>query len=170
MPSFALNATNGETVTDRYFSDAKFSLIVFTCNHCPFVKGSEAMLFETIKEFQPRGLKAVLISSNDAVQYPEDSFDKMKEKAKSASIPCPYLYDESQAIAREFDAECTPELYLFDAQQRLIFHGTINNSPRSPQEANTNFLKVALSQAFEGREPSPSFVHPIGCSIKWKAI
>lgn len=168
MPLFSLSATDGKTITNTYFQGAPFSLVVFSCNHCPYVVGSEKMLMDTIREFQEKGLKAVLISSNDPTQYPEDSFDKMKEKATRDLLPCPYLFDETQETARAFDAQCTPECYLFDASLKLVFHGTINNSPRHPGEVKTNFLNTALTQILTGEAPDPQFVHPIGCSIKWR--
>lgn len=168
IPSFSLPNVDGTSIDTNYLKDSQAALVVFACNHCPYVVGSEKMLFDTIREFQQQGLKAVLISSNDPVKYPEDSFDKMKEKAKLDSIPCPYLFDESQDIARAFDAQCTPECYLFDESGKLVFHGTINNSPRDPGNVKTNYLKAALDQLFGNKKPDPSFVHPIGCSIKWR--
>lgn len=126
------------------------------------------MLFDTIREFQGKGLKAVMISSNDPVQYPDDSFEKMQVTYRSKNMPCPYLFDETQEVAKSFDAECTPECFLFSPDKKLIYHGTINNSPRYPDQVNANYLETALQQAFSGKNPEPSFVHPIGCSIKWK--
>ncbi len=168
MPAFILPSTLGESISQEYLADARAALIVFTCNHCPYVIGSEAMLMETIKEFLPKGLKAVLISANDPRQYPEDSFEKMVEKTKRDFLPCPYLFDESQEVARAFDAQCTPECYLFDHKNHLVFHGTVNNSPRYPEMVETNFLAPAIEQVLAGKLPNPQFVHPIGCSIKWK--
>lgn len=168
IPSFSLPNVTGEDIGSSYLSDAPASLVVFACNHCPYVIGSEKMLFDTIQEFQGKGLRAVLISSNDPVQYPDDSFENMKEKSKRDNIPCPYLFDESQEIARAFDAQCTPECFLFDGEGVLVFHGTINNSPRDPGAVKSNYLKTAIEQVLFGKTPEPAFVHPIGCSIKWK--
>lgn len=168
LPPFSLPNVDGKHITDAFFSDAAVGLVVFTCNHCPYVKGSDRMLLDTIREFQSQGLKTVLICSNDPSQYPEDSFENMKLKFKQEKFPCPYLFDESQLVAKSFDAACTPECFLFNDKRKLIFHGTINNSPRSPDQVNINFLEKALQQALQGQAPNPSFVHPIGCSIKWK--
>lgn len=168
LPPFLLPNVNGSTLDNRYFDAASLSLVVFACNHCPYVIGSEKMLFDTIREFEGQGVKSVIISSNDPIQYPEDSFEKMQQYAKVKDIPCPYLFDETQEVARSFDAQCTPECFLFNSDKKLIYHGTINNSPRYPEQVNTNFLEIALSQACSGKNPEPSFVHPIGCSIKWK--
>lgn len=168
LPSFSLPNIDDSSVTEKYLADAPASLVVFACNHCPYVLGSEKMLFDTIREFQSKGLKAIMVSSNDPAKYPEDSFEKMKEKAKRDSIPCPYLFDETQEIARAFDAECTPECFLFDAKGTLAFHGAVNNSPRDPALANSNYLRTAIEQVLAGKTPEPAFAHPIGCSIKWK--
>lgn len=168
MPAFSLKNVDGTTVTPGYFEGARAQLVVFTCNHCPYVKGSDEMLLKIVRSFEKDGLKTVAISSNDAVQYPEDSFEKMAEKSRTMNLPFPYLYDESQEVARKFDAACTPELFLFDASGSLVFHGTVSNSPRHPQEVTADYLTPAISQLLEGQKPDPAFVHPIGCSIKWK--
>jgi len=110
----------------------------------------------------------VAINSNDAVKYPEDGFDKMKEKASAMALPYPYLHDESQDVARMFDAACTPEFYLFDPGVGLVYHGTINDSPRDRARVTKDYLSQAILAVLEKRLPNPQFVHPMGCSIKWK--
>jgi hypothetical protein len=152
----------------EYFSGAKAYLVGFLCNHCPYVKGSEEMLIRIAKQFQPDGLKVVTINSNDAVKYPEDSFDKMKDKAREMALPYPYLHDESQSVARMFDAACTPEFYLFDRNLTLVYHGTIIDRPRDAAKVTKEYLSQAVLSVLEGRTPEPQFVHPVGCSIKWK--
>ncbi len=168
LPKFSLKGTDEKIYTDKYLREGDAALVVFSCNHCPYVKGAEGMLIEVVRAFQGQGLRAVAINSNDAVQYPEDGFDAMKAKAASLSLPYPYLYDETQDVARSFDAACTPEVYLFDGAGSLIFHGAINDSPKDPKKANHNYLKTALGQLFKGEQVSPSFIHPLGCSIKWR--
>lgn len=168
MPAFKLPNVDGTMIGNDYFKSAKAGLVVFSCNHCPYVKGSEEALMKIVKKFEREGLKTVVISSNDAQKYPEDSFDKMKEKAKAMSLPYPYLYDESQSVAKAFDAACTPECYLFSTHGILMFHGAINNNPRDSKQATTDYLSPAISHVLAGKQPSPPFVHPVGCSIKWK--
>ena len=168
LPSFSLPGTDGSQYDQEYFADATLSLVVFTCNHCPYVKGSDEMLLGLLREYAPRGLKAVLISANDAQKYPDDSFEMMQKKAKEWDIPCPYLYDESQDVARSFDAQCTPECFLFDASGALIFHGSVSDNPRDPSGVSKQYLRTALDQALGGASPDPAFVHSIGCSIKWR--
>lgn len=168
LPHFHLPNVDGRHIGNEYLRGAKAALVVFTCNHCPYVKGSEAELLLVAKEYEKSGLKTVAINSNDAAKYPEDSFEKMKENAKNMGLPYPYLYDESQQVARLFDAACTPECYLFDAGHTLIFHGTINDNLQNASLAKNHYLAEAVKQALEGQKPEPAFVHPIGCSIKWK--
>jgi len=168
LPEFSLPNVNGETVGSEHLRGAKAALVAFVCNHCPYVKGSEAMLIEICKKFAPHGLCAVAISSNDAVKYPDDSFEKMQEKARAMNLPYPYLYDESQDVARMFDAACTPEFYLFDSARTLVYHGTINDSPRDAAKVTKDYLSDAVVAVLEGQTPNPQFVHPLGCSIKWR--
>lgn len=169
LPDFSLPNVDGENInSQKYFSEAKAALVIFTCNHCPYVKGSEEALNSLIAELQPLGLKVIAINSNDAQQYPEDSFEKMREKAANLKLSYPYLYDQSQEVAKLFDAACTPECYLFGADLKLAFHGTINDSPRDSSKATKGYLSDAIKQVLAGQKAEPDFFHPIGCSIKWK--
>jgi peroxiredoxin len=168
LPSFELVNVDGRTIGSQYCEGAKAYLVAFLCNHCPYVKGSEEMLISLVKRFEAKGLKTITINSNDAVKYPDDSFEKMREKARDMALPYPYLHDESQSVAKLFDAACTPEFYLFDAEHTLVYHGTINDSPRDPSKVTKEHLAHAVEAVLEGRTPEPQFVHPLGCSIKWK--
>jgi peroxiredoxin len=168
LPDFTLPGVDGRSCGSEYLRSGKAALVVFTCNHCPYVKGSEQMLIEAAREFEARGLKTTAISANDAAEYPEDSLEKMQEKSRRLGLPYPYLYDQSQDVARLFDAACTPECYLFDSSHKLVYHGAINDSPKESAAAAKPYLKAAIETLLEGRAPDPAFVHPIGCSIKWK--
>ena len=168
LPAFELLNVDGQRLGSDYLKGAKVGLVAFLCNHCPYVKGSEDMLISIVKRFQGDGLKTLVINSNDAVTYPEDSFEKMQHKAATFALPYPYLYDESQEVARSFDAACTPEFYLFDRDGKLAYHGTINDSPRDPSRVTKDYLSKAIESVLEGENPEPQFVHPLGCSIKWK--
>ena len=168
LPSFELVNVDGTRIGSEYLLGAKAGLVAFLCNHCPYVKGSEDMLISIVKRFQGEGLKTLVINSNDAVKYPEDSYEKMREKAAAHSLPYPYLHDESQEVALLFDAACTPEFYLFDHEGKLVYHGTINDSPRDSSRVTKDYLSKAIESVLEGRTPEPQFVHPLGCSIKWK--
>ena len=168
LPDFKLKNVDGTLVGSTDLQGARGALVVFTCNHCPYVKGSEALLAAIVRRFAPEGLQAVTINSNDPVSYPEDSFAKMQEKAAAQDLPFPYLLDETQEVARMFDAACTPEAYLFDRSGRLVFHGAITDRPKEPGSARTDFLSPAIEAVLSARTPTPGFVHPLGCSIKWK--
>ena len=168
MPGFSLPNVDGRTLGNDFFQGAKAALVVFTCNHCPYVRGSEQMLIEIVRKFESRGLKTLSISANDAEQYPEDSFEKMKEHAQQLKLPYPYLYDESQQVARAFDAACTPECFLFDADMRLVYQGALTDRPKDLGAARQDFLSPAIEAALQGAKPRPDFNHPIGCSIKWR--
>lgn len=168
LPKFSLPNALGGTIDQSYLSGGKAALVAFVCNHCPYVKGSEEMLIGIVRRFEQQGLKTVAISSNDALQYPDDSFEQMKAKASQMDLPYPYLYDESQAVAKSFDAACTPEFYLFDRAGVLVYHGAISDSPRDPKKVTKDYLSEAIAAALDGKIPSPQFVHPLGCSIKWK--
>lgn len=168
MPDFSLLNVDGKIVNKTFFSGARAALVAFSCNHCPYVKGSEEMLVKIARKFAEDGLRVVAISSNDAVQYPEDGYDKMQEKAQTMNLPYPYLYDETQQVAKAFDAACTPEFFLFNAAEELVYHGTINDSPRDPAKVTKDYLSEAIKQVLEGQKPEPAFVRPLGCSIKWK--
>jgi peroxiredoxin len=168
LPHFSLPNIDGRTIDSNYFQGSPASLVVFTCNHCPYVKGSEHLLIDVVKRFLSQGLKVVAINSNDPVKYPDDSFDKMKAKALDLKLPYPYLFDESQAVAKRFDAQCTPECFLFDLNAKLVFHGAINDSPRDSSKATRPYLADAVAAVIAGDVPEAQFVHPLGCSIKWK--
>ena len=168
LPTFSLKNIDGSKITESYFHGAKASLVAFMCNHCPYVKGSEQALIEIVKKYRNDGLRAVTINSNDAAQYPEDGFEQMQEKAERMALPYPYLYDETQRVAKQFDAACTPELYLFNEQLQLAYHGTINDNPKDSSKATKDFLSSAIEQVLKHQKADPSFVHPIGCSIKWR--
>ncbi len=168
LPTFALKNVDGRTVESNTLLGGKAALVVFTCNHCPYVKGSEAHLITIVRTYATKGLRTVAINANDAAKYPDDDFPNMQRKAKELDLPYPYLVDETQQVAKLFDAACTPECYLFDAAGLLVFHGTINDNPRDGALAKNGFLETAITQVLAGSKPSPAFVHPLGCSIKWK--
>jgi len=168
LPEFALPCVDGTNVGADYLRSGKAALVVFTCNHCPYVKGTELMLLDIVKRFAPLGLRTVAINANDPVAYPDDSFEKMREKSNTLKLPYPYLWDESQAVARTFDAACTPECYLFDSSGALVFHGAITDRPKESAAPRADFLSPVIEATLAGRAPAQTFAHPIGCSIKWR--
>jgi thiol-disulfide isomerase/thioredoxin len=144
-------------------------LVMFLCNHCPFVKHVQQQLAKLCQQYQQRGVAVVAISSNDAESYPADSPQKMKEEQQRAGYSFPYLYDQSQAVAKAYRAACTPEFYLFDSQRRLVYHGQLDSSrPTNTVPVTGADLSAAIDAALAGR-PVPVDQRPsVGCSIKWK--
>lgn len=169
IPSFSLKNIDGQMLGSDYVGAGKAALVVFTCNHCPYVKGSEAMLIDIAKRFMPMGLRVVTINANDPVTYPDDSFENMQRKAEAQKLPYPYLWDETQGVARAFDAACTPECYLFDGNRKLAFHGSLTDNPKDNSKPRADFLSPAIEAVLAGKLPAKPFAHPLGCSIKWKA-
>jgi peroxiredoxin len=170
-PEFSLpNTVDGSTVSPSDFADNKGLLVIFMCNHCPFVVHLRSALAEFATEYQQRGLGIVGISSNDVATHPDDGPEKMGEEAKSAGYTFPYLYDESQATAKAYHAACTPDFFLFDKAQKLVYRGQFDDSrPDSGIEITGADLRAACDAVLAG-EPVPETQKPsIGCNIKWKA-
>ena len=168
LPEFSLLGTDGAWHGSDDLKNAKAALVIFTCNHCPYVKGSEEMLIAIVNKFKSQGLITLAINANDAAQYPEDSFEMMQAKAKNMNLPYFYLHDEKQIVAKAFDAACTPECYLFDSSLNLAFHGTISDNVRDARAVKKDYLTAAISQVLRKQVCDPSYVHPVGCSIKWR--
>ena len=168
-PDFKLPATGGKMVSLGDFKNAAALLIVFMCNHCPYVKHIRAGLAQLARDYQSRGLALVGINSNDVANYPQDSPAKMAEEAKSAGYIFPYLYDETQGVAKAYNAACTPDIYLFDRDQRLVYRGQFDESrPGNHIPVTGKDLRAAIEAVLAGK-PAPTDQKPsIGCNIKWK--
>ena len=168
-PDFRLPDTGGKMVSLADFKNAGALLIVFMCNHCPYVKHIRAGLAQLARDYQPRGLGVVGINSNDVANYPQDSPAKMAEEAKAAGYIFPYLYDETQAVAKAYHAACTPDIYLFDKDQRLVYRGQFDESrPGNNIPVTGKDLRGAIEAVLAGK-PVPADQKPsIGCNIKWK--
>ncbi len=165
-PDFALPATCGETVTLADLGSGP-RLIVFTCNHCPYAKAWEGRLIDIGNEYRGRvGMAA--ICSNDVENYPADSFEKMRELAAANSYSFPYLHDESQAVARAYQAERTPEVFLFDAGGTLVYTGAVDDSVEAA-EASAGYLRDAIDAVLAGNSPQVASTVAVGCTIKWAA-
>lgn len=168
LPPFHLPGVDGNTWSQEDFRDATLLVIVFTCNHCPYAIASEDRLIALQKEFADRGVRFVLINPNDADRYPDDSFARMIDRAKDKSFPFPYLYDESQEVARRFDAACTPDIFVFDQARTLRYNGRIDDNWQEPDEVTREDLRTVLEDLLAGREIGIEAVPSMGCSIKWK--
>jgi peroxiredoxin len=168
-PDFALPDTDGKKVSLSDFEGAKALVVMFLCNHCPYVKHVQNELARLCAEFGKKGVAAVGISSNDVANYPDDSPAQMKLEKERVGYTFPYLYDESQAIARAYKAACTPDFFLFDAHRKLVYRGQMDDSrPGSGIPVTGKDLRAALDAVLGGR-PVPQDQKPsIGCNIKWK--
>ena len=167
-PPFTLPGVHGKMHSLDSFADAEVLVVVFTCNHCPYAKASEDRLIQLQKDYKDRGVRFVAINPNDDEKYPDDSFEKMKERAESKGFNFPYLRDESQAIARAYDAACTPDIFVFDRDRKLIYNGRIDDNWQQPDQVTRQDLREVLDAALEGRKVDFEHVPSMGCSIKWK--
>lgn len=167
-PDFSLPATDGKMYALKDFAQGKVLVVFFTCNHCPYVIGSNEVTRATVEKFKKDGVVFVAINSNSKNTYPEDSFPHMVEQMKIHKFPWVYLHDESQDIARKYGALKTPHFYVFDQQRRLIYTGRGVDSPKDPSKITSNDLEQALSEHLAGKQISKPRTNPIGCNIKWE--
>lgn len=168
-PDFQLPDSDGNTVRRDDFATAPGLLVMFICNHCPFVKHIREGLAQVGRDYAPRGLAIVAINANDADKYPDDSPERMKMEARDAGYTFPYLFDATQAVARAFDAACTPDFFLYDRERRLVYRGQFDASrPGNDIPVTGADLRAACDAVLDGR-PVPAGQTPsIGCNIKWK--
>lgn len=169
-PDFQLPDANGGLVALADFADAPALLVIFLCNHCPYVKHVRAALAALGKEYQARGVAVVGISSNDVTTHPDDSPAMMAREKASVGYTFPYLYDETQEVAKAYQAACTPDFYVFDRSQKLVYRGQMDGSrPGNDVPVTGQDLRAALDAVLAG-EPVPADQKPsLGCNIKWKA-
>ena len=168
-PDFRLPDTQGKMVALGDFQDAPALLVMFICNHCPYVQHVRAELAELCEEYQQVGVAVVGINSNDVEAYPDDSPEKMAEQAKQFLYTFPYLYDQSQEVAKAYRAACTPDFYVFDRERKLAYRGQMDDSrPGNDQPVTGADLRAALDAVLAGK-PVPEQQKPsLGCNIKWK--
>jgi peroxiredoxin len=167
-PDFSLEATDGRRYTLDSFADDEALVVMFICNHCPYVKAVRERLVSLAEDYGERGVGFVAISSNDADRYPEDSFEKMAEVAEEYEFPFPYCYDESQDVARAYGAVCTPDFFVYDEERRLAYRGRLDDNWKEPREVERRELREALDALLRGEAPDAEQHPSRGCSIKWK--
>ncbi len=167
-PEFNLKGIDGRMHTLSSYSTAQLLVVGFTCNHCPYVQAYESRLMDAVSKWKDRSVAFVCINANDATSYPEDSFEKMIERAHRLQFNFDYLYDETQSVARAFNAACTPEFYVYDEKRRLRYHGRLDDSPKDAQAVKNKYLENAVEALLAGQAPEPTQTSAIGCSIKWK--
>jgi peroxiredoxin len=168
-PTFQLPDIQGKTISISDFRDAPALLVVFMCNHCPYVKHIRESLVELVKEYQAKGVAVVAINANDVDTYPEDSPELMARDAETYGYTFPYLYDQTQQVARAYKAACTPDFFLFDRDRRLVYRGQIDSSrPGNDKPLSGEDLRAALEAVLAGGRISPQQKPSMGCNIKWK--
>lgn len=169
LPPFRLPDFDGRLVSPEDVRHAPALLVAFICRHCPFVRHIRSEFARFAREYQARGLAVIAINSNDVDEYPEDGLDGMRQESRDAGYTFPYLFDESQQIAKSFRAACTPDLFLFDAARTLVYRGQFDGSrPRNTVPVTGFDLRAACDALLDGR-PLPAVQTPsVGCNIKWK--
>jgi peroxiredoxin len=169
-PDFHLPDTNGKTVSYGDFKNAPALVVVFMCNHCPYVKLIREGLAKFGRDYQAKDAAIVGINANDVANYPADSPAKMKEEAAAAGYTFPYLYDESQSVAKAYRAACTPDIFLFDAQKKLVYRGQFDDArPGNGVPVTGKDLRAALDAVLAGKPVLAKQTPSIGCNIKWKS-
>ena len=166
-PDFKLKATDNNVYELSDFSEAETLVIFFTCNHCPYVIGSDEQTRGTVLKYKGKGVKFVAINSNSPNTYPEDDFDHMVKRMEEKKFPWLYLYDETQEVASKYGALKTPHFYVFDNDRRLKYTGRGVDSPRDTSRMMVNDLDRLLAEVTENREVTVTKTNPIGCNIKW---
>jgi peroxiredoxin len=167
VPQFQLPSVDGKKYSPDMFGERELLIIVFSCNHCPYVQAYENRMKQIQKDYE-KDLQIIAISSNDAAKYPEDSFEEMKKRSQQMRFNFPYLYDESQEVANAFGATHTPEVFLFGKNRKLEFHGKIDDNWQDEGSVKIRYLRNAIDEILEGQQISIPETFTIGCTIKWK--
>ena len=167
-PNFELPATDGKTYKLSDFDDVDTLVVFFTCNHCPYVIGSDEVTRATANKFADKGVKFVGISSNETVGHPTDDFPHMVARMEEHKFPWLYLFDESQSVAWDYGALRTPHFYVFDKDRKLVYTGRGVDNPRETDKMTVNDLENALAEHTAGKEITVKLTNPLGCNVKWK--
>lgn len=167
-PDFNLPATDGKNYMLGDFQENDYLVIFFTCNHCPYVIGSDEVTRLTSEKFTSRGVRFIAINSNSPTTYPVDDFPHMVSRMEQYNFPWVYLHDTTQNIARNYGALVTPHFYIFDKERKLVYTGRATDSPRDASRISINNLDLTLQQLLDGNDISTPITNPIGCNIKWE--
>jgi peroxiredoxin len=166
-PEFELPDTSGQTVSPTGDGLAPATVLVFTCNHCPYALAWHGRIAQAARDYADRGVRFLAINPNDAERYPRDSYEAMKQRVANEDWPMPYLRDESQDVARAYGAKTTPDIFVLDSERRLRYRGAPDADHDDPTQ-NAAWLREALDAVLTGSEPRQPETRPVGCSIKWK--
>ena len=167
-PEFELPGADGQTYTLKSFESKPILAVIFMCNHCPYVKAILDRLIALAREFEPSGVQFVGINPNDAEKYPDDSPESMRQIIKEKGIPFPYLIDETQEVAKRYDAVCTPDFFVYDQSRKLVYRGRLDDNWQHPEQVTQEELKATLENMVAGRPIAEEQTPSMGCSIKWK--
>jgi peroxiredoxin len=167
-PTFSLPATDGKTYSLDDFDHLDTLVVFFTCNHCPFVVGSDESTRKTVEKYKDRGVGFVGINSNSAKTNPQDSFEGMVKRMAEHNFPWPYLHDASQQVALAYGALRTPHFYVFNRERKLVYTGRAVDYPREAEKSTVNDLERALEEHLAGQPVSVALTNPIGCNVKWE--
>lgn len=165
---FTLPGVDGRVHSLAEYADREAVVVIFSCNHCPYVRAWEDRMVQIQADYADKGVQLIAISANDAQKYPDDSFPRMKERAEEKGFNFPYLYDETQEVARAYGAERTPEVFLFDKNGVLRYHGAIDDNYENPNAVRHHYLRDALDAVLAGQTPPTTETPPVGCTVKWK--
>jgi peroxiredoxin len=166
-PSFRLPGVDGAEHSLEDYADFEALVLIQSCNHCPYVQGWEGRMKAVQADYGDRSVKLVAINSNDFLRYPQDSFEEMVRRAQKHAFNFDYLWDKEQSLARQLNPERTPEVFLFDRDRKLVYHGAIDDH-RDEHAVEEHYLRDALEAVLDGREPSVTHTSPVGCSVKWR--
>jgi peroxiredoxin len=167
-PGFSLPATDGKFYSLNSFTDKKILIVIFSCNHCPYVQAYEDRIITLQSEFERNGAQIVAINSNDDEKYPDDSFEEMKKRVTDKKFNFPYLRDETQNVAKAYGATHTPQIFLFDENRKLKYEGKIDDNWQEPDKVKSKYLRDAIEEVLASKEVSVPETFSIGCTIKWK--
>jgi peroxiredoxin len=167
-PGFSLPAVDGRRYSRDDFATHRVLCLMFICNHCPYVKAVEDRIIRLARAFEPQGVQFVAVCSNDAESYPDDAFDKLRDRWRDKGYGFPYLHDEAQDVARAFGAVCTPDIFVYDRSRRLAYRGRVDDSWKDESKVTRQELGDALEALVSGKMPSATQRPSMGCSIKWR--
>jgi peroxiredoxin len=166
-PFFQLQGVDGTEHSLESYAAAEVLVLIQSCNHCPYVQAWEGRMKAIQADYGDRGVQLVALNSNDSVRYPEDSFEEMRKRAERQGFNFDYLWDEEQSVGRALGAERTPEVFVFDRERKLAYHGAIDDS-RNELDVSQHYVREALDARLEGREPEVAETSITGCSVKWR--
>jgi peroxiredoxin len=166
--AFSLPGVDGRQYSFSDYAGKNAVVVIFSCNHCPYVRAWEDRMVQIQADYAGQGVQLIAINANDATKYPDDSFENMKERAREKNFNFPYLHDETQKVAQAYGAERTPEVFLFDKNGTLLYHGTIDDNYDDPRAVKNQYLRDALDAVLNGKKPPVAETRPVGCTVKWK--